>query len=201
MEFHPLTVPGCYLLRPRLLRDTRGSFYEAFKEPDVAEAVGRPFTPRQVNYSVSRRGVLRGIHSVLLPPGQAKIVTCHRGVVRDIVVDIRLGSPTFGVHDVNVLRAQEGASVFVPEGVGHGFVALSDDACVGYLCSTPYAPGTPLDIDPLDPELALPWGTQCDPIMSQKDAQAPTVAAAAQAGLLPTYEECLAWYERVRTEG
>ncbi|MEU5637187.1 dTDP-4-dehydrorhamnose 3,5-epimerase family protein [Streptomyces rishiriensis] len=201
MEINPLTVPGGFLLRPRPLHDSRGSFYESFKESEVAAVTGRRFTPRQVNYSVSRRGALRGIHSVLLPPGQAKIVTCHRGAVLDIVVDIRLGSPTFGVHHVTRLSEQEGTSVFVPEGLGHGFVALTDDACVGYLCSTAHVPGTQLDINPLDPELDLPWGTKGAPIMSAKDACAPTVAQAARAGLLPTYEECLAWYERMREKG
>ncbi|KMS77325.1 dTDP-4-dehydrorhamnose 3,5-epimerase [Streptomyces viridochromogenes] len=196
MEIQPLTVPGSYLMIPQAIPDARGSFHEAFKESEVSRALGRRFTPRQINYSVSRRGVLRGIHSVLLPPGQAKIVTCHRGAIRDIVVDLRLGSPTYGAHDVNVLTAREGASVFVAEGLGHGFAALTDDTVVGYLCSTEYVPDTPVEINPLDPDLNLPWDLE-EPILSAKDAAAPTAAEATRAGLLPTYEECLAWYARM----
>ena len=197
MEIQPLPVPGSYLITPQAMPDARGSFYEAFKESELSQAIGRRFVPRQINYSVSRRGVLRGIHSVLLPPGQAKIVTCHRGAVRDIVVDIRLGSPTYGAHHVSHLSAEEGTSVFVSEGLGHGFVALTDDAVVGYLCSTEYVPRTPLDINPLDPDLNLPWGLQGEPILSAKDANAPTTAQAADAGLLPTYQECLDWYAKM----
>lgn len=198
MEIRPLAVPGSYLIEPRRMDDSRGCFYEAFKYQQVADAIGRPFDLAQVNYSVSRRGVLRGLHGVLIPPGQAKIVTCQRGVLQDIVVDIRLGSPTFGQYVTNVLDAESGRSVFVAEGLGHGFVALSDDACISYFCSTEYVPGTQLDINPLDPDLALPWDLGAgQPVVSAKDAGAPTVAEAADAGLLPTYADCLEWYAKL----
>jgi NDP-hexose 5-epimerase len=199
MKIRPLAVPDAFLIEPDVLADSRGCFYEAFKYRQVAEAVGRRFDLAQVNYSVSSRGVLRGLHGVLIPPGQAKIVTCQRGVLQDIIVDIRLGSPTFGTYDTNVLDADSGRSVFIPEGLGHGFVALTDDAVISYFCSTEYVPGTQLDLNALDPALGLPWDLSAgEPLISPKDAAAPTLREAEARGLLPTYAECLAYYETQR---
>nr|AGO50619.1 NDP-hexose 3, 5-epimerase [Streptomyces lusitanus] len=155
----------------------------------LEKATGVPFRPRQINYSVSRRHTLRGIHSVRIPPGQAKYVTCVRGALRDIVVDLRIGSPTFGEHRVNVLDADSGRSVYVPEGVGHGFLALTDDACICYVVSSTHVPGTQIDINPLDPDLGLPWDCPEPPLISDKDAKAPTVAEAVRAGLLPRFDK------------
>src|SRR2546423_5064328 len=158
MDVSALAVPDAYRVTPRRITDDRGSFFESFRYDLLEARTGRPFTPRQANFSVSRRGTLRGLHSVRIPPGQAKFVTCVRGAVLDIVVDIRLGSPTFGAYAVNRLDAVGGEAVFVAEGLGHGVLALTDDACASYLGSTLYQPGTPVEIDPLDPALALPWG-------------------------------------------
>jgi dTDP-4-dehydrorhamnose 3,5-epimerase len=196
MEVHELPVPDAYKVVPRKLRDERGCFFEAYRHDVLQKLTGHTFTPRQVNYSVSRRGTLRGIHGVSIPPGQAKYVSCVRGAVLDIVVDIRLGSPTFGVFSVNHLDAENGEAVYVAEGLGHGFYALTDDACVSYLCSTEYVPGTAIEVQPLDPTLALPWGFTEPPLMSEKDAQAPDVATAEKLGLLATYAECRAFYLR-----
>jgi NDP-hexose 3,5-(Or5-) epimerase len=198
MEIRELAVPHALRLTPRKLNDERGCFYESLRTSDLDDAVGHPFTVAQVNYSVSCRNTLRGIHGVQLPPGQAKFVTCVRGAVLDVVVDIRLGSPTFGVHDTSLLDGESGTAVYVAEGLGHGFIALTDDACVSYLCSTAYVPGTPLDINPLDRDLDLPWGFTEPPLMSAKDAGAPSVAEAAQRGLLASYEDCLELYARLR---
>ncbi|GAA3309035.1 dTDP-4-dehydrorhamnose 3,5-epimerase [Streptomyces cinereospinus] len=155
----------------------------------VEDVTGRPFRPEQINCSVSRRNTLRGIHSVAVPPGQAKYVTCVRGVLRDIIVDLRVGSPTFGVHHVVHLDGESGRCLFVPEGVGHGFLALTDDTCMYYAVSTRYVPGTQIEIDPLDPELALPWGLTEPPVMSAKDAQAQGVRAALAAGVLADWRD------------
>ncbi|MEV0001589.1 dTDP-4-dehydrorhamnose 3,5-epimerase [Micromonospora sp. NPDC050980] len=198
MEIQPLSVLDAYRIVPSKLTDERGCFYESLRRDRLLAATGHAFTARQANFSVSRRGTLRGIHGVRLPPGQAKVVNCVRGAVLDIVVDLRLDSPTFGTHAVNRLDADGGVAVFVAEGLGHGFVALTDDACVGYLCSTTYVPGTPLEVNPLDPELALPWQLAGPPLMSRKDAEAPGLAEAIRAGLLPTYAQCRAVYDRQR---
>ncbi|MDO0939336.1 dTDP-4-dehydrorhamnose 3,5-epimerase family protein [Streptomyces sp. DG2A-72] len=189
MRISQTSVPGAYLVTPDQLTDQRGNFYEAMRADVFERALGRPFVPQQINYSTSRRHTLRGIHSVTLPPGQAKYVTCVRGALRDIVVDLRVGSPTFGRHAVHELDAGSGRSVFVPEGVGHGFLTLTDDTCICYVLSSMHVPGTQIDIDPLDPDLALPWGFATPPLMSEKDAGASSVAEAAAQGLLASWQE------------
>src|SRR5690349_11095671 len=98
MRMTEMTIPGAYVITPDHLADDRGSFYESLRCDELERATGIPFRPRQINYSVSKRHTLRGIHSVSIPPGQAKFVTCVRGALRDIVVDLRVGSPTFGMH-------------------------------------------------------------------------------------------------------
>jgi NDP-hexose 3,5-(Or5-) epimerase len=181
-------IPGTLLIAPDKLPDDRGAFYESLRS-EALEQRGIAFRPEQINYSVSRRHTLRGIHGTLVPPGQAKFVTCVRGAVRDIAVELRLGSPAFGTHQVAELDAASGRSVYLPDGVGHGFLALTDDACVCYMVAPAYVPGTQLDINPLDPDLDLPWRCPEAPLISDKDLRAPTVAEATEAGLLPEFRE------------
>ncbi|MFC3352210.1 dTDP-4-dehydrorhamnose 3,5-epimerase family protein [Streptomyces echinoruber] len=198
MKIREMAVPDAYHITPHKHRDVRGCFYESFRHDRLAEEIGRPVPVAQVNYSVSRRGVLRGLHGTLLPPGQAKVVSVVRGAVLDIVVDLRIGSPAYGAHEANWLDAESGQALFVAEGLVHGFLALTDDTCVSYLCSTEFVPGTQLDIDPFDAELDLPWGLSEPPLMSDKDASAISVRQALEAGLLPRYEDCLAHYRSLR---
>jgi NDP-hexose 3,5-(Or5-) epimerase len=182
-------VPGAYVITPHHLVDERGAFFEHFRADLLAETLGHPFVPRQINYSVSRRNTLRGIHSVAIPPGQAKYVTCVRGALRDIVVDLRVGSPTFGTYETTLLDAESGRALYIPEGVGHGFLALTDDTCICYVLSSEHVPGTQIDINPLDPDLALPWGFDEAPVMSEKDTHAPSVSEAEAAGVLARWPE------------
>ncbi|MFD8492848.1 dTDP-4-dehydrorhamnose 3,5-epimerase family protein [Amycolatopsis sp. NPDC059657] len=200
MEIQETEVPGAFRVTPRLFTDARGGFFESFRHDELARATGHVFTPAQTNYSSSVRGTLRGMHGVTLPPGQSKFVSCVRGAVMDVVVDVRLGSPTFGTHTVTELNATEGRAMYVAEGLAHGFVALTDDACVSYLCSTLYVPGTQVDIWPFDPELALPWADILtgEPVMSAKDSNALTLSQNADQGRLATYTECLAHYAAKR---
>ncbi|MGV9297604.1 MULTISPECIES: dTDP-4-dehydrorhamnose 3,5-epimerase family protein [Amycolatopsis] len=195
-------LPGVLHVLPEKKTDARGSFFESLRVGRISAAAGHRFSIAQVNYSVSARGTLRGLHGVALRPGQSKFVSCVRGALQDIVVDLRVGSPTFGEHTSSVLDAESGRGVYVAEGLFHGFVALADDTCISYLCSTSYVPGTQIDIDPLDPGLKLPWRLETEPTLSEKDAAAPSVAQARRAGLLPRYAECLALYEELgrRTE-
>ncbi|MGW2689818.1 dTDP-4-dehydrorhamnose 3,5-epimerase family protein [Streptomyces sp. NPDC001414] len=192
MDAKETRIPGAFVFTPRQIHDERGAFAELLRCDRVEEATGRPFRPAQINSSVSRRNTLRGVHSVITPPGQAKYVTCVRGAVRDIIVDLRVGSPAFGVHHVVLLDPEAGRCLYVPEGVGHGFLALTDDSCVCYAVSTQYVPGTQIEIDPFDPELALPWGHIEPPVMSEKDAQAQKVRAALDAGLLANWRDVTA---------
>ncbi|GAB3963643.1 dTDP-4-dehydrorhamnose 3,5-epimerase [Streptomyces sparsus] len=196
-----MAVPDAYHITPHRIRDVRGSFHESFRRSRLAEEIGRSVPVAQVNYSVSRRGTLRGLHGTLLPPGQAKVVCVVRGAVLDIVVDLRVGSPTWGVHEANRLDAESGETLFVPEGLVHGFLALTDDTCVSYLCSTEFVPGTQIDLDPFDADLDLPWGLAEEPLMSPKDSSAISVAAAREAGLLARYEDCRAHYAAQREAG
>jgi dTDP-4-dehydrorhamnose 3,5-epimerase len=184
------SLAGVWIGTPKLFSDDRGQFLEAFKADILLAASGRDLTVAQANTSISKRGSLRGIHFSDVPPGQAKYVTCTRGAVLDIAIDIRTGSPTFGEHVAVQLDDVDRRAVFLEEGIGHAFMALTDNATVTYLCSTPYSPGREHAVHPLDPALALPWPTDIEPVLSEKDAVAPTLAQAAEAGLLPSYPAC-----------
>jgi dTDP-4-dehydrorhamnose 3,5-epimerase len=131
--------------------------------------------------------VIRGVHFADVPPGQAKYVHCAHGALLDVVVDVRVGSPTFGRHEAVLLDAAEHRAVYLAEGLGHAFCALADGTVAGYLCSTPYAPAIERAVHPLDPELGLPWPADLAHVLSDKDAAAPTLAEARAAGLLPTF--------------
>jgi dTDP-4-dehydrorhamnose 3,5-epimerase len=148
---------------------------------------------------VSARGVLRGVHFALVPPGQAKYVYCPAGRVLDVVVDIRVGSPTFGVHDAVLLDSDAPRAVYLAEGLGHAFVSLADGSSVTYLVSTGYSPGREFGIDPMDPELDLPWPTDLEFDVSVKDRTAPTLVQARERGLLPTMQQCADRYAELRS--
>jgi dTDP-4-dehydrorhamnose 3,5-epimerase len=166
---------------------------ETFRGAEFAAALGYELAVGQVNCSVSRRGVIRGIHYADVPPGQAKYVTCISGAALDVVVDLRVGSPGFGRWEAVYLDDKDRRAVFLAEGLGHGFMALSDQATVVYLCSTPYAPGREHGVHPLDPELGIDWPLDNLPdgaVLSPKDANAPTLAEALKTGALPEHSEC-----------
>ena len=194
----PLGIEGAWVLEPKVFPDERGSFHEWYRGEEFREATGYDLSLAQANCSVSKRGVLRGVHFADVPPGQAKYVTCVRGAVLDVVVDIRVGSPTFGSWEAVRLDDDTRHAVFLAEGLGHAFMALTDDATVVYLCSTGYAPGREHGVHPLDPQLAIAWPEGIAPVLSDKDGQAPSLAEAERSGLLPSYEECSAYYERLR---
>ncbi|MEU9916959.1 dTDP-4-dehydrorhamnose 3,5-epimerase [Streptomyces sp. NPDC051001] len=194
----PLGIEGAWVLEPKVFPDERGSFHEWYRGEEFREATGYDLSLAQANCSVSKRGVLRGVHFADVPPGQAKYVTCVRGAVLDVVVDIRVGSPTFGSWEAVRLDDDTRHAVFLAEGLGHAFMALTDDATVVYLCSTGYAPGREHGVHPLDPQLAIAWPEGISPVLSEKDDQAPSLAEAERSGLLPSYEECSAYYERLR---
>jgi dTDP-4-dehydrorhamnose 3,5-epimerase len=196
VEVRPLSIQGAWHFTPVLRPDDRGVFLESFKSSVFEETVGRPFDLQQMNISVSREGTVRGIHFADVPPGQAKYVQCFEGRILDVVVDIRVGSPTFGKWDAVELDAESRCGLFVAEGLGHAFCALTPSVTVGYLCSEAYAPTREHGVHPLDPALGLPWPSP-DVVLSQKDAAAPLLADAVTSGLLPTYDSCVAWYQQL----
>lgn len=190
MQVRPQQIEGVWTFEPVLRGDDRGTFLESFKESAFAEATGHTFSLRQMNISVSKAGTVRGVHFALVPPGQAKYVQCLAGRVLDVIVDIRVGSPTFGSHVAYELDDDRRHALYVSEGLGHAFCALSESATVGYLCSEPYAPTREFGVHPLDPDLALPWPDPDTALLSPKDAAAPTLEQARQQGLLPQYAQC-----------
>ncbi|MFH8659390.1 dTDP-4-dehydrorhamnose 3,5-epimerase [Streptomyces afghaniensis] len=194
----PLGIEGAWVLEPKIFPDDRGSFHEWYRGAEFREATGYDLSLAQANCSVSRRGVLRGVHFADVPPSQAKYVTCVRGAVLDVVIDIRLGSPTYRQWEAVRLDEDTRHAVFLAEGLGHAFMALTDDATVVYLCSAGYAPEREHGIHPLDPALGIEWPDGIEPLLSPKDDQAPTLAEAERQGLLPSYETCLAYYEELR---
>ncbi|MEN2423868.1 dTDP-4-dehydrorhamnose 3,5-epimerase [Streptomyces rimosus] len=187
----PLSIEGAWVREALVHRDDRGSFHEWFTRPEFTGATGLAPVLAQANCSVSRRGVLRGVHFSEVPPGQAKYVTCVRGAVLDVVVDLRTGSPTYRAWEAVPLDEDGSGAVYLSEGLGHAFMALTDDATVVYLCSTGYQPHREHGIHPLDPDLGIDWPAGADPVLSAKDAAAPTLAEAERLGLLPSYEECV----------
>ncbi|WP_371833947.1 dTDP-4-dehydrorhamnose 3,5-epimerase family protein [Rhodococcoides yunnanense] len=175
MQIHKTDIPGAFVVVPEFIGDARGAFFESVRTDELSRLAGTEFQSRQLNYSVSKKNVIRGIHSVTIPPGQAKYVTCVRGELRDFLIDLRIGSPTFGHHIENILDAEGGRGLYIPPGVGHGFLTLRHDTCICYALSNEYVPGTQIDINPLDPDIALPWGFTEPPLISAKDANAPSL--------------------------
>jgi dTDP-4-dehydrorhamnose 3,5-epimerase len=193
VDHRALRIEGAWEFTPRQFRDPRGVFLEWFKESVFREEVGHTLGLGQANLSVSTAGVIRGIHFADVPPGQAKYVTCVTGAVFDVVIDIRVGSPTFGQWDSVLLDDQMRRAVYLTEGLGHAFMSLEAGSTVVYLCSTPYAPEREHGIHPLDPEIGIAWPTQARngspivPDLSEKDAIAPSIADATASGLLPDH--------------
>ena len=189
MEFIPLGIPGAYHVRNVVHADDRGEFVEWFRIDKMEAATGYRFPVSQANLSRSAKGVVRGIHFADVPPGQAKLVTCLSGAIRDVVVDIRVGSPTFGTWEAVDLDSASRDAVLLPVGVGHAFVAKEDNTLVAYLVSDVYTPHAEHGIHPLDSDLAIDFGFGNDELLlSPKDQDAPTLAEAKNHGLLPTFD-------------
>jgi dTDP-4-dehydrorhamnose 3,5-epimerase len=190
VQIRELSVPGAFVATPTQFSDDRGAFWEWYRFDELAEVIGHPLDMRQANASVSRRGAVRGIHFAELPPSQAKYVTVTQGAVIDYVVDTRVGSPTFGQWDSVVLDTIDRRSLYISEGLGHAFVALTDEATVVYMVSATFAPGREHGITPFDEQVGLkmPFGRD-ELVVSSKDAEAPTLAEAASRGILPTWAE------------
>ena len=188
-------MPNAFVFDPAVHGDDRGVFLESFRAESLEQATGRAFDLRQANVSVSRRGVVRGIHFADVPRGQAKYVTVLAGSVIDVVIDIRVGSPTFAQWDSVELTADNHRAVFISEGLGHLFVATSDSATVHYLTTDSYRPEREHSLHPLDPTIALRLPLDAaDVILSPRDEAAPSLDDALADGILPRYDDCLAAY-------
>jgi dTDP-4-dehydrorhamnose 3,5-epimerase len=186
VQARELSVPGAWEITPEVHSDPRGDFFEWFTDTGFRGFAGHGFPLAQANCSVSAAGVLRGLHFAQVPPGQAKYVSCPRGAVYDVVVDIRVGSPTFGQWDAVRLDDRNHRSVYLAEGLGHAFLALEDNSTVMYLCSAPYNPAREHTICATDPAIGIDWPV-AEVILSDRDRAAPTLAEVQAQGLLPTW--------------
>lgn len=186
MKLTPLGIDGAWVAESPVWRDDRGFFREWFKSEEVLAATGINLSIQQANISQSQRGVIRGIHYSLAPLGQAKWVTCVNGSIRDVIVDIRPSSPTFGKSVFVDLNGLDGRAVLIGTGLGHGFASLADSSTIAYLLSSPYSPTEEFEINPIDPELGIDWGVDSAEVsLSEKDKMAPSLAERHKEGKLP----------------
>lgn len=195
MQIRELSIPDSYEITPKQFGDDRGVFLEWYRFDRLAETIGHPLSLAQGNTSVSKRGVVRGIHFADVPPSQAKYVTATHGAVLDFVIDIRVGSPTFGQWDSVLLDDRDRKAIYIAEGLGHCFVALTDDATVSYLVTSTFNAEREHGVNPLDETVALEFGIPADQLLlSPKDTEAPSLEEAAAAGILPTWDAARAYY-------
>jgi dTDP-4-dehydrorhamnose 3,5-epimerase len=195
VQIRELSIPDAYEITPVQHADDRGLFFEFYRFDRLEEAVGHSLDLKQGNTSVSRRGSVRGVHFADIPPSQAKYVMAPRGAVLDFVIDIRVGSPTFGKWDSVLLDDVDRRAIYVAEGLGHCFVALTDDATVSYLVTDVYNPTHEHGINPLDADIALEFPVPAEELLlSAKDTDAPGLAEARESGLLPTWDAARSFY-------
>ncbi len=179
MNVRPTAIPGVVVVEPRVFGDARGFFYESFNKRQLEVALGRTLEFVQDNHSLSRRGVLRGLH-YQLPRPQGKLVRVVRGEVFDVAVDLRRASPTFGRWVAETLSAENKRQLWVPEGFAHGFLVLSDEAEFLYKTTDYWQPEHERCIRWDDPDLAVAWPLAgVTPAVSAKDAAGTAFRAAA----------------------
>lgn len=188
MTLRALSIVGAFVATHKVFPDERGLFREWFKAEEIA-SIDANFSVQQANYSKSHQWVIRGIHYSLAPKGQAKIVTCASGKIVDVLVDLRTGSPSYLCIEYTELAEDSGKVIYIPSGVGHGFIVESGNASVVYLTSSGYAPEYEKAICPTDSELRINWPLPIGElgIISKTDTQAPTLSQAKESGILPTF--------------
>ena len=189
MKAQPLKISGSWKIDFQKFDDNRGFFYESFKEEDFKKLIGRNLNIKQTNTSSSSKGSVRGIHYALVPPSQAKLVQCQRGSIKDYVIDIRVGSPTFGQFEEIELNENSASAVFIEEGLAHAFVALENQTVVTYFVTEKYNPEREKGINPFDKTLNVQW-PDLELVLSEKDKQAISLEEAKNQGLLPSFDEC-----------
>jgi len=188
MEILPLEIPDAWVAKFDVHRDARGCFHEWFKLSEIEMLTGFQFNIEQANISTSKKGVIRGLHYSLSPQGQAKWLTCVSGKILDVIVDIRLGSPTFGKFVTIEIDSSSSNAIFIGPGLAHGFSVLEENTAVAYLLSSPYSPSHEHAINPFDPQLKIDWKlSENNIVISQKDLTAPTVVFLQESHLLPIY--------------
>jgi len=174
LNLQKLELEGAWKATLETHSDERGSFREWFKDSAFLKITGRNFSVSQANFSISKKDVLRGIHFSVAEEGQGKWVTCLTGSIWDVIVDLRQDSSTFKRWTGINLISEVPTCIFIPEGFGHGFVALEDNTTVAYLLTSEYSPTKEFEINPFDPELGISWHSK-NLILSHKDRSAPNL--------------------------
>ena len=175
MKITETSLKGCFIIQPKLFEDDRGVFFESYQQKKFEEVIGEQINFVQDNISVSKKGVLRGLHLQTGVHAQSKLVQVVHGEVLDVIVDLRKDSPTFGRHYKLILSSKNRISIFIPKGMAHGFVALSEEATFMYKCDAFYNAASESGIIYNDEDLKIDW--QCpitSPIISDKDKLLPT---------------------------
>ncbi|WP_324024729.1 dTDP-4-dehydrorhamnose 3,5-epimerase [Maribacter sp. BPC-D8] len=175
MKITETKLKGCLILEPQIFKDNRGVFFEVFKKKELSDFLGYEVDFVQENKSLSKKGVLRGLHFQKGNSTQAKLVSVQKGEVVDVIVDIRPDSVTFGEHVKVHLSDVNNKSIFIPKGMAHGFVTLTENVIFTYLCDNYYDPKTESGILYNDSDLAIDWGfASSELIVSEKDLILPT---------------------------
>ena len=177
MKATPLSLPDVLLFEPKVFGDDRGAFFETFNRDGFAAATGLVRDFPQDNHSVSRRGVVRGMHFQAAPFAQGKLVRVVRGTVFDVAVDLRRGSPTFGRWVGEVLSAENRRQLWIPEGFAHGFQALEDDTHFLYKVTSLYNPASERSLLWNDPTIGIDWPLAAEAVLNGRDTAAPLLAA------------------------
>lgn len=176
MKVEETQLKDCFLISPQVFDDERGHFYEGFNQQKLEAATGITFVPKQLNQSASTYGVLRGLHFQTKPKAQAKLITCIEGEILDVAVDLRKNSPTYAKYFAARLSEGNKQSLYIPKGMAHGFLVLSDTARIMYLIDELYSPLHDSGISYQDPQIDIDWGfDKSKIILSAKDRQLPTL--------------------------
>ncbi|HEX5484698.1 MAG TPA: dTDP-4-dehydrorhamnose 3,5-epimerase [Limnobacter sp.] len=170
MKVRPANLPGLWVIQPTLYTDARGTFFERFNAMAFEKLTGEVPTFVQTCESHSTNAnTLRGLHLQLAPKAQGKLVWVQQGAVKDVVVDVRPESPTFGQHEVLELSEKNGLQLWIPSGFAHGFLTLTDNTVFQYQVTDYYSPEHERCIAWNDPDLNVNWGVMGQPIVSEKD--------------------------------
>lgn len=174
MKFFKKSIPDIFLIRPKVIEDSRGYFVETFCKDRLIEAIGHNLNFCQNNQSMSKKGTLRGLHFQLPPFAQSKLIRVIEGEILDVAVDIRQGSPTFGQHVAERLSSENKHQLFIPRGFAHGFLALSEKAIISYKVDNYYSPEFESGLAFDDPLLDIKWGFSREQLhLSDKDLNNP----------------------------
>jgi dTDP-4-dehydrorhamnose 3,5-epimerase len=177
-------IEGVSLIEFQKFLDSRGSFMEIYRNSGDPDGDKILFEPTQINLSTSQKGVIRGLHFSLAPESQDKLIVVCSGKILDTILDVRIGSPTFGEHVQIELSSENNKAIHIKSGLAHGFSVLSESATIVYLMSSHYQPDLEQDINPLDPDLKINWNVS-KPVVSSKDSAANSLQQAKELGLLP----------------